>query len=233
MGFITEEEALGITSAEPKKPGAPGVGFITEEEATGFKPPPTFLEKVKGLYTDFTSPRLTEGNSSIYERGQTMKPPTFDEVYGVKARALKTKLDAQGEVAPAPRPSPLESITNAAAGTLPQLSDMLTSTGKSLVGIVPYTGAYAYKRAQGVQPKQAAKEAAAFKEEVLPAAVFAPWGTIAAKLGGEAEQAYKENPVAWVMGAVAETVNSGVEGAAAKTGIPADTSLRWLMNSWG
>ena len=222
MGFITEEEALGITSAEPKKPGAPGVGFITEEEATGFKPPPTFLEKVKGLYTDFTSPRLTEGNSSIYERGQTMKPPTFDEVYGVKARALKTKLDAQGEVAPAPRPSPLESITNAAAGTLPQLSDMLTSTGKSLVGIVPYTGAYAYKRAQGVQPKQAAKEAAAFKEEVLPAAVFAPWGTIAAKLGGEAEQAYKENPVAWVMGAVAETVNSGVEGAAAKTGIPAE-----------
>ena len=225
--YLTFEQA---TTVPPATPAAPAGGeYLSFEQATGAPMPVTptsFWDKVKGAYGAITEPRLTESNSSVFERGQTMTPPTFNEMYGKEARDRRALLDEKlaGVVVPpvTPRPSILESTALAAAGTLPQLSDMLTGGVKSALSLWPYTIGVKLEEGRGTPPAEAARRSKAMLDKIMPPEIFTPWATIAKNLGGDVQQAYEQNPVAWVMGSIGKIVEKGIEGASADTGIPAE-----------
>jgi hypothetical protein len=224
-GFITEGEALG--------------NFISEEEATGIRPKTSTWERVKedvgallGIkgpvtaesiaqrgYDWLTKPTLDESNSSVFERGQKMTPPTKAEY--AAAAPIRERVGALPKPAlQSDRPTGAQVIARGAAGVVPQLSDMLTSTGKQVLTLPIYAAGYAYQRSQGVDSPTAAKLAMQNKDKLLPDTIFAPWRTIAENLGGEVKAAYEKNPVAWVMGQIGEVVTSGGEAAASKLNVP-------------
>ena len=225
--YLTFEQA---TTVPPATPAAPvGGEYLSFEQATGAPMPVTptsFWDKAKGAYGAITEPRLTEGNSSVFERGQTMTPPTFNEMYGKEARDRRALLDEKlaGVVVPpvTPRPSILESTALAAAGTLPQLSDMLTGGVKSALSLWPYTIGVKLEEGRGTPQAEAARRSKAMLDKIMPPEIFTPWATIAKNLGGDVQQAYEQNPVAWVMGSIGKIVEKGIEGASADTGIPAE-----------
>lgn len=224
-GFITEGEALG--------------SFISEEEATGIRPKTSPWERVKedvgamlGIkgpvtagsiaqrgYDWLTKPTLDESNSSVFERGQKMDAPTKAEY--AAAAPIRERIGALPKpTLQSERPTGAQVIARGAAGVVPQLSDMLTSTGKQVLTLPIYAAGYAYQRSQGVDSPTAAKLAMQNKDKLLPDTIFAPWRTIAENLGGEAKAAYEKNPVAWVMGQIGEVVTSGGEAAASKLNVP-------------
>ena len=224
-GFITEGEALG--------------SFISEEEATGIRPKTSTWERVKedvgamlGIkgpvtagsiaqrgYDWLTKPTLDESNSSVFERGQKMTPPTKAEY--AAAAPIRERIGALPKpTLQSDRPTGAQVIARGAAGVVPQLSDMLTSTGKQVLTLPIYAAGYAYQRSQGVDSPTAAKLAMQNKDKLLPDTIFAPWRTIAENLGGEVKAAYEKNPVAWVMGQIGEVVTSGGEAAASKLNVP-------------
>lgn len=224
-GFITEGEALG--------------SFISEEEATGIRPKTSTWERVKedvgamlGIkgpvtagsiaqrgYDWLTKPTLDESNSSVFERGQKMTPPTKAEY--AAAAPIRERVGALPKpTLQSDRPTGAQVIARGAAGVVPQLSDMLTSTGKQVLTLPIYAAGYAYQRSQGVDSPTAAKLAMQNKDKLLPDEIFAPWRTIAENLGGEVKAAYEKNPVAWVMGQIGEVVTSGGEAAASKLNVP-------------
>jgi len=224
-GFITEGEALG--------------NFISEEEATGIRPKTSTWERVKedvgamlGIkgpvtagsiaqrgYDWLTKPTLDESNSSVFERGQKMTPPTKAEY--AAAAPIRERIGALPKpTLQSDRPTGAQVIARGAAGVVPQLSDMLTSTGKQVLTLPIYAAGYAYQRSQGVDSPTAAKLAMQNKDKLLPDEIFAPWRTIAENLGGEVKAAYEKNPVAWVMGQIGEVVTSGGEAAANKLNVP-------------
>lgn len=231
MAFIDETEALVTPKKSATAAAAPG-GFITEFEALGVTPPLTTWERFKqGAsealdvaqkgYDWLTKPILDESNSSVFERGQKMTPPTMREYQA--AAPYRESVAALPKAPEQPdRPTGLQVVSRGVSGTVPQLADMLTSTGKQLFTLPVYAAGYAYQRSQGVSSDEAAKTAMKNKDLLLPDTLFAPWRTIAENLGGEVKQAYDKNPVAWVLGQIGELVSKGGEATANKLGVPAE-----------
>ncbi len=232
--YLTFEQATTAPKATPEAPV--GGEYLTFEQATGAPMPPSptgFWDKVKGAYGALTEPRLTPENSSVFERGQVLEAPTFDQMYGKRARDLRAQLDQMPQVTPTPRPSILKSTGLAVAGTLPAAADMLTGGVKGAIGLWPYTLAYANEISKGTPPVQAAQKAKELKDTILPAKIFTPWASLAENLGGDAAQAYQENPVGWVMGAIDKVAKHGVEQVAADTGMPAEHLSQMLETFMG
>ena len=136
-------------------------------------------------------------------------------------------------------PQSWKDMAGYAAGASAQLSDMFTGLGKSLLG----GGAYLLERAttKGEAVKQApvaaydgrlppkgepdAKSRSAAKalatKEQFPAELAAPWAKVAEAMGPEAQAAYNDNGIGWVMGKVSELIGHGGKKAQASWGVPA------------
>lgn len=153
--------------------------------------------------------------------------------------------EAYGAVEPASvsgflkNPQSWKDMAGYAAGASAQLSDMFTGLGKSLLG----GGAYLLERAttKGEAVKQApvaaydgrlppkgepdAKSRSAAKalatKEQFPAELAAPWAKVAEAMGPEAQAAYNENGIGWVMGKVSELIEHGGKKAQASWSVPA------------
>ena len=230
--FMSDAEFMGTDTpavAGGKAPASSGK-FMTEEQFTGRaaqvetskwdKIKTLATESAKGAYDWLTKPVLDESNSSVFERGQKLTPPTMREYQA--AEPARQAAAAAPQIPPTDRPTGLKIIGRGVAGTLPQLADMLTSTGKQLVTLPVYSAGYAYQRSQGVPDAEAAKEAMKNKDILFPNEIFAPWSTIAENLGGEVKAAYDKNPVAWAMGKIGEIVSSGADKTAEKLGVPTE-----------
>lgn len=105
------------------------------------------------------------------------------------------------------------------AGTAAQVSDMFTGIGKSLLGVAPYWGTRVVTTALGEDARTSALAAQQMKEHFFPAEVSAPWSKVAESLGPEAQRAYEDNPVAWIMGKVSTFIQSGSEKVSEATGL--------------
>ena len=153
--------------------------------------------------------------------------------------------EAYGAVEPASvggflkNPQSWKDMAGYAAGAGAQLSDMFTGIGKSLLG----GGAYLLERAttKGEAVKQApvaaydgrlppkgepdargrsAAKAQAAKDQ-FPPELAAPWAKVAEAMGPEAQAAYNENGIGWIMGKVSELIEHGGKKAQASWGVPA------------
>jgi RNA polymerase sigma-70 factor (ECF subfamily) len=136
-------------------------------------------------------------------------------------------------------PQSWKDMAGYAAGAGAQLSDMFTGIGKSLLG----GGAYLIERGdtKGAAVKQApvaaydgrlppkgepdakgrsAAKAQATKDQ-FPAELAAPWAKVAEAMGPEAQAAYNENGIGWIMGKVSELIEHGGKKAQASWGVPA------------
>lgn len=136
-------------------------------------------------------------------------------------------------------PQSWKDMAGYAAGAGAQLSDMFTGIGKSLLG----SGAYLIERGEtkGAAVKQAplaaydgrlpvkgdagsTKRSAAKAQTVkdqFPEELAAPWKKVADAMGPEAQAAYNENGIGWVMGKVSELIEHGGKKAQESWGVPA------------
>jgi len=153
--------------------------------------------------------------------------------------------EAYGAVEPASvsgflkNPQSWKDMAGYAAGASAQLSDMFTGLGKSLLGggayllerattkgeavkqapVAAYDGRLPPKGAPDAKGRSAAK-AQATKEQ-FPAELAAPWAKVAEAMGPEAQAAYNENGIGWIMGKVSELIEHGGKKAQASWGVPA------------
>lgn len=118
-------------------------------------------------------------------------------------------------------------------GTGMQLSDMTTGAVKQVLGAAPYWAANASALATTGDKKIAASVANMAKDELLPAALFTPWSVVAESLGPEAQHAYENNPVAWVMGKIGEVAQYGADKVAGGTGVPAEHVMQLVDQTMG
>lgn len=153
--------------------------------------------------------------------------------------------EAYGAVEPASvggflkNPQSWKDMAGYAAGAGAQLSDMFTGIGKSLLGggayllerattkgeavkqapVAAYDGRLPPKGDPGAKGRSAAK-AQATKDQ-FPAELAAPWAKVAEAMGPEAQAAYNENGIGWIMGKVSELIEHGGKKAQASWGVPA------------
>lgn len=113
----------------------------------------------------------------------------------------------------------LEERVGKIVGTAAQVSDMFTSTGKMLLGAAPYWSMRTLAKVQGEPDTVAATAAQMAKDYFFPPEISTPWAKVAESLGPEAQKAYNNNPVAWIMGKISTTVEKGTVAAAKETGL--------------
>lgn len=156
---------------------------------------------------------------------------SLDEAYGtVESTSVGGFLE---------NPQSWKDMAGYAAGAGAQISDMFTGIGKSLLG----GGAYLIERGdtKGAAVKQAplaaydgrlpvkgdvgpTKRSAAKAQTVkdqFPEELAAPWKKVADAMGPEAQAAYNENGIGWVMGKVSELIEHGGKKAQESWGVPA------------
>jgi len=136
-------------------------------------------------------------------------------------------------------PQSWKDMAGYAAGAGAQLSDMFTGIGKSLLGggayliergdtkgaavkqapLAAYDGRLPVKGDAGPTKRSAAK--AQTVKDQFPEELAAPWKKIADAMGPEAQAAYNENGIGWIMGKVSELIEHGGKKAQASWGVPA------------
>ena len=153
--------------------------------------------------------------------------------------------EAYGAVEPASvggflkNPQSWKDMAGYAAGASAQLSDMFTGIGKSLLGggayliergetkgaavkqapLAAYDGRLPVKGDTGPTKRSAAK--AQMVKDQFPEELAAPWKKVADAMGPEAQAAYNENGIGWIMGKVSELIEHGGKKAQASWGVPA------------
>lgn len=153
--------------------------------------------------------------------------------------------EAYGAVEPASvggflkNPQSWKDMAGYAAGAGAQLSDVFTGIGKSLLGggayliergdtkgaavkqapLAAYDGRLPVKGDAGPTKRSAAK--AQTVKDQFPEELAAPWKKVADAMGPEAQAAYNENGIGWVMGKVSELIEHGGKKAQASWGVPA------------
>ncbi len=106
------------------------------------------------------------------------------------------------------------------AGAAAQASDLATSFVTGIANIPGQTGAIIGSTLGGATTKEALTEA--LKHQLLPDAVAHPWAKVASELGAEAEKAYQENPIGWVLGQLDSAIKGTGDFAEKAQGIPTE-----------